>query len=175
MRRAAPALLSLALVIGVAAPAAAERTGNAWADLQASSTYSVWRPTYASGLRLQHAGPNLTCPLPSEPNLLAVYGTRSTRQFTLTEGNPVCSDIGEGQVVQRLRIRGARAELVAYCDPKGPRCSPADIRTRGGHLAVTLPAQPGRRATTIWVETHSATNLTASQLIRVARGLQPVG
>lgn len=160
---------------GLAAPVAAMGSGNPYADMQAGVTYTVYQPTYGAGLKLQHAGGNTLCPEGTEQNLLAVYGTRATRQFTITEGNPMCSDIGVGQVVQRLTVHGARAEVVAYCDPRGQRkCTKADVARVGGHVAVTLPATAGLRPTIVWVETFSAHNLTAKQLVRIARSLVPV-
>ncbi len=168
---AAAALLGLA----AASPAAAMGTGNPYLDTQTGVTFTVYQPTYAAGLRLQHAGGNAVCPTGTEQNLLTVYGKRSERQFTITQGNPMCSDIGEGEVVLRTRIHGVPATVVAYCDPEQAQpCTRDDVLRRGGHLSMNLPAAAGLRTTTLWIETFSARNLSARQLVRIARSLQPV-
>lgn len=177
MRRTLLALAAAAsTVLAAAVPAAAMGSGNPYLDQQTGVTYTVYQPTYGAGLRLQHAGGNAVCPAGTEQNLLTVYGKRSERQFTITQGNPMCSDVGEGTPVLRTTVRGARATVSAYCDPALERpCTRDDVRRFGGIIAMTLPAAPGLRPTTVWIETFSAHNLSAQQLVRIARSLQPVG
>ena len=177
-RRLFAGLGSLALVATAAAvPASAMGSGDAYENMQVGVTYTVYEPSFTAGLKAQHVGGNDLCPPGTEQNLLATYGKRSKRQFTLWEGNPMCSDIGVGQEVMTTTIDGAKAVVVAYCDPESSApCNKASVQKHGGHLDVTLPAGgPGLRPTRVWIETYSADNLSAQQLVRIARSLAPVG
>jgi len=42
-------------------------------------------------------------------------------------------------------------------------------------VKVQMPRVAGLRATTVWIETVGSKNLTGVQLVRVAKGLTPVG
>ena len=168
-------LAATAALIAGAVPASAMGSGNPYLDMQTGVTYTVYQPTFAAGLKLQHAGGNTMCPEGTDENLLTAYGTRSTQQFTITQGNPMCSDIGVGRTVLRTTVLGARAEVVAYCDPASTKkCTKADVQRYGGHLSVNLPARPGLRPTTLWIETFSAHNVSAETLLRIARHLVAV-
>ena len=169
------AVAGIAASIGVS-PVSAMGSGDAYEDLQVGVTYTVYEPSFTAGLKAQHIGGNDLCPPGTEQNLLATYGKRSKRQFTLWQGNPMCSDIGVGQEVMTTMIDGAKAVVVAYCDPESSApCNKASVRKHGGHLDVTLPAGgPGLRPTRVWIETYSANNLSAQQLVRIARSLAPV-
>ncbi len=69
-----------------------------------------------------------------------------------------------------------QATVVAYCHPTAGRtCKKSDVLKYGGHLSVVLPAGNGLRPTTVWIQTFGRKNLSAEQLVRVARGLAPVG
>jgi hypothetical protein len=173
----ATALAATALsAAALAGPAVAMGSGNPYEDMQVGVTYTVYEPAYTAGLKLQHFGGNTACATGVEENALGVYGKASARRFTITEGNPMCSDIGVGEAVLTRTIKGAKATVYAYCDPAATTaCTAADVRRHGGHLAVTLPAATGLRPTTVWIETFGAQNLTAHQLVRIARGLAPVG
>ena len=168
-------------VLGVVAslgltPAVAMGSGDAYQDFQVGVTYTVYEPSFTSGLKAQHIGGNDLCPPGTEQNLLATYGKRSGRQFTIWEGNPMCSDIGVGQVVQTTSVNGAKAQVVAYCDPTSTApCNRGSVGKFGGHLEVTLPAGgPGLRDTRIWIETYGAKNLSAQQLVQIAKSLRAV-
>ena len=168
----------LALSTGaLAAPALAMGSGDAYEDMQVGVTYTVYEPSYTAGLKAQHIGGNDLCPEGTEENLVAIYGKRSKTQFSIWEGNPMCSDIGNGQVVATTTIDGAKAEVVAYCDPESDEpCTRKSVKEYGGHVEVTLPAGgPGLRETRVWIETFSAENLTTKKLLRIARSLAPVG
>ncbi len=156
----------------LAAPASAMGSGDSYEDLQVGVTYTVYEPKVTAGLALQHFGSNVACPKGTEENGLSVYGRASARQFTLTQGNPMCSDIGEGTTVATVMVKGAKATVVAYCEPQA-RCTKADVRRLGGHLSVQLPAAQGLRSTTVWIETAGSRPLSANTLIRIARGLRP--
>ena len=168
-------------VVGVVAslgltPAVAMGSGDAYQDFQVGVTYTVYEPSFTAGLKAQHIGGNDLCPPGTEQNLLATYGKRSGRQFTIWEGNPMCSDIGVGQVVQTTTVNGAKAQVVAYCDPTSTApCKRGSVGKFGGHLEVTLPAGgPGLRDTRVWIETYGAKNLSAQQLVQIAKSLRVV-
>jgi hypothetical protein len=162
--------------LAFAAPATAMGSGNPYQDLQVGVTYSVYQPTFTAGLKAQHVGGNLNCQAGTDQNLLGMYGRQNGRQFSITEGNPMCSDIGVGGAVLTTTINGAKATVYAYCDPSlGKKCTTSDVVKHGGHLTVILPAAGATlRPTTVWVETFGGNNLSAQQLVRVARGLKPV-
>ncbi|MHB8795188.1 MAG: hypothetical protein ACYC90_06925 [Candidatus Nanopelagicales bacterium] len=170
----AAAFVAVVGAVALPAPANAMGTGNPYEDMQAGVTYTVYQPSYSAGLRMPTtASAGAQCPAGTEDVLLVSYGTRNGRQFTVTEGNPMCSDIGTGPTVMTTTIKGARATVQAYCDPEGP-CKKADVRRLGGHLEVVFPAAPGLRPTTVWIETYGGKNLSAQQLVRIARSMRPV-
>ena len=170
------AIVGIAATIGTS-PVSAMGSGDAYENMQVGVTYTVYEPSFTAGLKAQHIGGNDLCPAGTEQNLLAKYGKRSNRQFTLWQGNPMCSDIGVGQEVMTTTINGAKAVVVAYCDPESNApCNRGSVSKFGGHLDVTMPAGgPGLRPTRVWIETYSANNLSAQQLGRIARSLAPVG
>lgn len=176
MKRVLGIVGSVALTLGFVAPAQAMGSGDAYENMQVGVTYTVYEPTYTAGLKARHIGGNDLCPEGTEENLSARYGKGSTRNFTITEGNPMCFDIGVGQVVLRTKIGQAKVVVEAYCDPESnAQCTSADVARHGGHLEVTLPGVNGLRSTRIWIETYGSNNLSAKQLVRIAKGLQPVG
>jgi hypothetical protein len=176
VKRLLGVIAASALVIGVAAPAVAMGSGDAYENMQVGVTYTVYEPSFTAGLKAQHIGGNDLCPKGTEQNLSAQYGKGNTRNFTITEGNPMCSDIGVGATVLQTTINGSPAFVQAYCDPSLlKRCTKADVIKFGGHLEVTLPAVNGLRSTRIWIETYGGKNLSAQQLVQIAKGLAPVG
>ena len=178
LRRMAAAAASAGLLVSMATgTASAMGSGDAYEDMQVGVTYTVYEPSYTAGLKAQHIGGNDLCPEGTEENLVAIYGKRSKTQFSIWEGNPMCSDIGNGQVVATTMIDGAKAEVVAYCDPTSDEpCTRKSVKEYGGHVEVTLPAGgPGLRETRVWIETFSAKNLSTKKLLRIARSLAPVG
>ncbi len=176
MKRLLGIIAASAFVVGVAGPAVAMGTGDAYENMQVGVTYTVYEPSYTAGIKAQHAGANDLCQKGTEQNLMVIYGKANSQRLTITEGNPMCFDIGNGATVLRTTVKGAPAFVQAYCDPSLPaKCTTADVKKFGGHLEVTLPGVNGLRSTRIWIETYGGNNLSAQQLVRVARSLAPVG
>jgi len=176
MRRVLTIGAVAALAVAGAAPAQAMGSSDAYENIQVGVTYTVYEPTYTAGVKAQHIGGNDLCSEGTEENVVAIYGKGSGRQFTITEGNPMCNDIGNGGVVMTRKVQGATATVMAYCDPETiTNCTKADVKKYGGNLKVTLPAGPNLRPTQVWIETYGARNISAQQLVRIARGLQAVG
>ncbi len=147
---------------------------NAYDNMQTGVTYTVYQPTYTAGLKAQHVGGNDLCQPGTEENLWAFYGKKSGRFFSITEGNPMCSDIGVGEEVLKAKVGKATATVVAYCDPTSSApCTKGSVATKGGHLEVMLPAAPNLRPTRVFIETYGAKNLSAEQLVKIARGMIP--
>lgn len=166
-----------ALAAGLAtSPATAMGTGNPYQDLQVGVGYTVYQPSFTAGLKMSHGGSNSVCPAGTEANLSVSYGTHGKREFTVSEGSPMCWDIATGPTVLTTTIQGAKAEVVAYCDPSmGTKCKASDVLKYGGHLSVTLPAKAPYRSTTVWIETYGKKNLSAQQLVQIAKSMTPVG
>lgn len=176
MKRVLGVMAAVALSLGMTAPVQAMGSGDAYENMQVGVTYTVFEPSFTAGLKARHIGGNDLCTQGKEENLTAQYGKGSTRNFTITEGNPMCSDIGVGATVLRTKINGAKAFVQAYCDPASPKkCTKADVMKYGGHLEVTLPGVSGLRPTRIWIETYGGKNLSAQQLVQIAKSLTPVG
>ena len=166
---------AVTLTIGIASPALAMGASDAYDNMQVGVTYTVYEPTFTAGLKARHIAGNDLCPKGTEQNLNAQYGKGNTRNFTITEGNPMCIDIGVGEVVLKTKINGASAVVEAYCDPAlGKRCTKADVKKHGGHLEVTLPGVNGLRPTRIWIETYGGNNVSAQQLVQIAKSLTAV-
>lgn len=166
----------VALAGAGAVPAQAMGSSDAYENMQVGVTYTVYEPTFTAGLKARHVGGNDLCPPGTEQNLYASYGKGNGRQFQIWEGNPMCSDIGVGAEVMTATIQGAKATVYAYCDPETvTNCKKSDVQKYGGHLSVTLPAGANLRPTQVWIETYGGGNVSAQQLVRIARGLQPVG
>ncbi len=176
MKKLLGVIAASAFVIGVAAPAVAMGSGDAYENMQVGVTYTVYEPSYTAGIKAQHAGGNDLCQKGTEQNLTVIYGKADSQRLTITEGNPMCSDIGTGEVVLRTTSNVSMAYVQAYCDPaSSQKCTKADVIKFGGHLEVTLPGVNGLRSTRIWIETYGGNNLSAQQLVRIARSLAPVG
>jgi len=158
------------------APAAqAMGTGDPYQDLQVGVTYTVYKPTFTAGLGMQQGGSDVTCPPGTEANLVVSYGKRTAKQFTVHEGNPMCSDIGQGKVVLTKKVNGIKMTVEAYCDPSAASdCTRADVRKFGGHLEAVFPAVGGLRTTTVWIETFGAKNLSANDLVKIAKRMKSV-
>ena len=167
---------ALTMLAAGAAPASAMGSGNPYQDMQVGVTYTVYQPSFVAGLGLQHFGGDTQCPAGTEQSLTAVYGKHSGRQFTLTEGNPMCYDIGNGATVLTTTINGAKVTVEAYCEPSnGKACKASDVLKYGGNLQMTQPAKAGLRPTQVWIETFGKKNLSAQQLVQIAKSLAPVG
>lgn len=162
-----------------ATAAQAMGTGNPYLDLQVGVTYTVYQPSFTAGLSMTRGGSNSVCPAGTEANLSVSYGKHRGRNFTVSEGNPMCWDIGVGPTVLTTTIQGAKATVVAYCDPSSNQpCKKSDVKKYGGHLAVTLPAKGSYKATQVWIETygaqHGKSNLSADELVKIAQSMVPV-
>ncbi len=172
-------IVVLAVFIGsmsLTAPSFAMGSSDAFENMQVGVTYTVYEPMYTAGLKAQHIGGNALCAAGTEENLLATYGKKSGKHFTITEGNPMCSDIGAGSVVLKAKFNGATLVMQAYCDPASKhKCATADVKKLGGHIQVQMPGVGGLRSTTVWIETFGTKNLSGAQLVRIAKGLTPVG
>lgn len=176
MKRVLGAIATTALIMGSAAPVNAMGTGDAYENMQVGVTYTVYEPSFTAGIKARHLGGNDLCRKGTEQNLTVQYGKGNGRNFTITEGNPMCSDIGNGATVLRTTVNGSKAFVQAYCDPaSSKKCTKADVIKFGGHLEVTLPGANGLRPTRIWIETYGGNNLSAQQLVQIAKGLTPVG
>ncbi len=161
-------------IIASAAPAQAMGTGNPYQDMQVGVTYTVYQPSYTAGLKTPKQGSDSgTCPAGTEENLVVKYGKKSGPQFTVYEGKPICSDPGTAAQVMTAKVGDATAKVFAYCDPAAS-CMKQDVKKVGGYLWVTLPAASGLRKVTVEIETSGGNNLSAHQLVRIARSLQPV-
>jgi len=174
-----PRVLALAALIAgtcalAAGPALAMGSGNPYVDQQVGVGYTVYQPSYTAGLKTPTTANNPTCPEGTDQSLLVAYGTKKTKQFTVTEGKPMCADIGEGTTVLTTTIKGVKAVVVAYCDP-GKACTKADVKKYGGNLNMTLPAVKPLTSTILWVETVGKHKLTAAQLVLIAKSMKPVG
>lgn len=168
------AVAAAGLVAASAIPATAMGSGNPYADMQVGVTYTVYQPSYVAGLKVKHIGSSLMSEPGVDQNLLAIYGKTHGRNVSITEGNPMTQDIGQGQLVKTVKVQGRDAKVYAYCDPaSSDPCSLKDIGKVGGHIDMTLPAGPGLRETRVWVETIQPRPINGNQLIKVARGLRP--
>lgn len=178
MKRISTAI-GAALVIAAglaAAPGYAMGTGNPYQDQQVGVSYTVYQPTYTAGLRTPPSvSGQADCPAGTDQELSVSYGKKGSLHFTVTEGNPMCSDVGTGPTVLTTTIKGARATVQAYCDPaKVKICTKADVLKYGGHLSVTLPATKGLTKTMVVIQTTGKQKLSANQLVLVARSMRPV-
>ncbi len=164
-------------MVGLATvPAFAMGSGNPYQDQQVGVSYTVYQPSYTAGLKTPTtASAQPDCPKGTEQNLAVSYGKKGSLQFEVTEGNPMCADIGTGPTVLVAKIHGATAVVKAYCDPSKIKvCTKADVLKYGGQLSVTLPATKGLRNTVVWIETKGKQKLSANQLVHVARSMKPV-
>lgn len=176
MKRILGVIAATAFIIGAAAPIQAMGTSDAYENMQVGVTYTVYEPSFTAGIKAQHLGGNDLCQKGTDQNLTVRYGKSNGRNFTITEGNPMCWDIGNGATVLRTTINGSKAFVQAYCDPASSvKCTKADVIKYGGHLEVTLPGANGLRPTRIWIETYGGNNLSAQQLVQIAKSLSPVG
>ena len=159
-------------MVASALPAQAMGTGNPYEDIQVGVTYTVYQPSFTAGLTMpKKASGDGNCPSGTEENLVVKYGTKSGAQFTVFEGNPICSDPGDGAQVRAAKVKGATAKVYAYCDPDAS-CMPQDVKRVGGYLLVTLPASQGLRKVNVEIETSGG--ISAKQLVKIARSMQPV-
>lgn len=171
------AAAGVALTAFAAGPAQAMGSGNNYADFQVGVSYTVYQPTYTNGLKQTSFNGNASdADCSAEETFDSVYGTAKGRQFSITEGNPICQDIGQGPTVYTTMIKGAKATITAYCPPPGNGCSAKDVAKLGGHLSVIFPAGNSYlRPTQIWIETLKGHAVSANELVKIAKRMYPVG
>ena len=97
--------------VTLVSPAQAMGSSDAYENIQVGVTYTVYEPSFTAGLKATHIGGNDLCQAGTEENVSSRYGKSNGRQFMITEGNPMCSDIGVGQTVLTTSIGGAQAVL----------------------------------------------------------------
>ena len=170
------AAAGLAFTALASAPAQAMGSGNNYADFQVGVTYTVYQPTYTNGLKQTAFNGNASDALCSaEETFAALYGSSKGRQFSITEGNPICQDIGQGPTVYTTKIKGATATVTAYCPPPGKGCSMKDVAKYGGHLAVIFPAGNSYlRHTQVWIETLKGHSIGGNELVKIAQRMYPI-
>lgn len=170
------AAAGLALTALATAPAQAMGSGNNFADFQVGVSYTVYQPAYTNGLKqVSFNGDASDAGCPREATFDTVYGSSKGRQFSVTEGNPICQDIAQGPTVYTTTIKGAKATVMAYCPPYDNDCTLKDVAKYGGHLAVIFP--PGNsylRHTQVWIETLRGHSVGGNELIKIARSMQPI-
>lgn len=170
----AMAVLSGTMLAATATPAHAMGTGDPYEDIQVGVTYTVYQPAFTDGIPTpKQPLESGDCPKGTEQNLAVAYGPKATPAFVVYEGNPICSDPGDGQQVASVKVKGATAKIFAYC-PASQSCMRRDVKRLGGYLLVTLPAVSGLRKTAVEIQTAGQHSVTARKLIRIARSMQPV-
>jgi len=175
-------VLALAAAAGFAltalatGPAQAMGSGNNYADFQVGVSYTVYQPSYTNGLKqTRFNGDAGDAGCSAEETFDTVYGSSKGRQFSITEGNPICQDIAQGPTVFTTTIKGAKATVQAYCPPPGKGCSMKDVAKYGGHLAVIFP--PGNsylRHTQVWIETLRGSSIGGNELVKIAQRMYPI-
>jgi hypothetical protein len=170
------AAAGLTLTALAAGPAQAMGSGNNYADFQVGVSYTVYQPTYTNGLKqTAFNGDAGDAGCSAEETFDAIYGSSKGRQFSITEGNPICQDIGQGLTVYTTKIKGATATVTAYCPPPGKGCSMKDVAKYGGHLAVIFPAGNSYlRHTQVWIETLKGNSIGGNELVKIAQRMYPV-
>jgi hypothetical protein len=151
-------------------------SGNNYADFQVGVTYTVYQPTYTNGLKQTSFSGNAgDAYCSAEESFDTVYGSSKGRQFSITEGNPICRDIGQGRTVYTTTIKGAKASIEAYCPEPANNCSAKDVAKWGGHLSVIFPSGGnGLRPTQIWIETLKGHAVGANELVKIAQRMRPI-
>jgi hypothetical protein len=178
VKRIAVSLVAVvaSLLAGVT-PSFAAGSSDAFENFQTRVTYTIYEPTYTAGLTANRIGGRDFRPACTAKTLWANYGEKNGKNFDLIQGNPMCIDIGNGAVVLESKLNGATLFLVAYCDPElQQKCTIADVKRSGGNATVQMPSVAGLRPTIVQIETFGAkNNLSGAQLVRIAKGLIPVG
>ena len=170
------AAAGLGLSAWAAGPAQAMGSGNNYADFQVGVTYTVYQPTYTNGLKqISFNGDAGDASCAAEESFDSVYASGKKRQFSITEGNPICRDIGNGRTVYTTTIKGAKATIEAYCQEPANNCSAKDVAKWGGHLSVIFPSGGnGLRPTQIWIETLKGQAIGANELVKIAQRMYPI-
>ena len=155
-------------------PTSAMGSGNKYVDAQTGLSYQVFQPTYTQDLilrsfRLMSCGPT------GEQWLTAIYGEQRYVQFLENDGAVHCTNPGLGVQVATASINGAKAKIVAFCDPANAKqwknCKSTDIQNYGGYALWQTKAAHGLRATSVEV---LVSGVTYTNLLKMARGLRPV-
>ena len=162
-------------ILALAAPAHAMGSGDGYVDMQTGVTYTVYEPTYTNGLpQVQFGGAIVAANCSAEQVTFAKYA-KGKRAFTITEGNPICQDIGVGPQVFTTTVAGATAVVTAYCPPGARNCSMKSVSTYGGNLQVILPAANSLlRPTQVWIETLRGQSIGGNELVKIAQSMSAV-
>ena len=166
-------LLALALLTS-ASPAMAAASGNPYVDAQVGLSYQVLQPGTTGDLLLR-SFKLLTCGTSKDKWLAAIYGEDRSIQFLETDAALKCSNPGLGVKVATATINGAKATIVAFCDPANAKqwknCKTSDIHNYGGYAMWNTKATKLLHATTVEV---LVSGLTYADLLKISRAMKPV-
>ncbi len=166
-------LLALALLTSTS-PAMAAGSSNPYLDAQAGLSYQVWQPATTGDLLLR-SFKLLTCGTNKDKWLAAIYGEDRSIQFLETDAAVKCSNPGLGVKVATATINGAKATIVAFCDPANAKqwknCKTSDIHNYGGYAMWNTKATKLLHATTVEV---LVSGLAYADLLKISRAMKPV-
>ncbi len=168
------AILPLILLASSFTPAGAMGSGNKYVDAQTGLSYQIWQPGSTGDLIL-NSFKLLSCGPKKEQWLAAIYGEQRSVQFLETDAAVQCSNPGLGVKVATATINGAKAIIVAFCDPAKPKqwksCKTADIHNYGGYAMWKTKETKLLHATSIEV---LVSGLTYADLLKMSRAMTPV-
>jgi hypothetical protein len=168
-------------------------TSYAAADRALAGEVLLWEPSYTVGLRRAREIDVVAYPVDRSRATFvgSTYGKR-VPSFTLAQKGSANSwaarpvEHSSERLVETVSIRigppgakrPARARVYANCDrvdrAQGGRCERRDVARFGGAVVLMARATAGGTPTATDVRIDS-TGLSYQQLLRIARGLQPVG
>jgi len=161
--------------------AVAMGSGNPYQDAQTGLSYQIYQPGTTGDLLLR-SFKLLNCGPKNEQWLAAIYGEDRSIQFLETDASVKCSNPGLGVKVATVTINGAKATVVAFCDPAKPKqwknCKTSDIQNYGGYAMWTTKPNKSTgtnkllHATSIEV---LVSGITYANLLKISRALKPVG
>ena len=168
------ALLSLLMLDTSLSPTYAMGSGNKYVDAQTGLSYQIWQPGSTGDLIL-NSFKLLSCGAKKEKWLAATYGEQRSVQFLETDAAVQCSNPGLGVKVATATINGAKATIVAFCDPANSKqwknCKTSDIHNYGGYAMWKTKATKLLHATSIEV---LVSGLTYADLLKMSRPMTPV-
>jgi len=167
-------LVPILLLALIQTPAMAMGSGDKYVDAQTGLSYQIYRPTFTADLLIR-SFKLLSCGPKQEKWLAAIYGEDREIQILETDAAARCSDPGLGVQVATATINGAKAKIIAFCDPTKPNafknCKTSDIKSVGGYAMWTTKPTKFLHGSSVEV---LVTGFTYSQLLQVARGLKLV-
>ena len=168
------AILPLILLASSLTAASAVGSGNKYVDAQTGLSYQIWQPASTGDLIL-NSFKLLSCGANKEKWLAAIYGEQRSVQFLETDAAVQCSNPGLGVKVATATINGAKATIVAFCDPANSKqwknCKTSDIHNYGGYAMWKTKATKLLHATSIEV---LVSGLTYADLLKMSRAMTPV-